>query len=86
MHFIFWLGFFLVGLGLEHNATPRPRIDRNVHAGPPQHRVAVRQYDVFWLALAFVQWLWNYLIYQRFVSEPEAQSFLDVARSRKYID
>ena len=39
----------------------------------------------FWLALAFVQWLWNYLIYQRFVSEPEAQSFIDVCTVAKVI-
>ena len=32
---------------------------------------------------AFVQWLWNYLIYQRFVSEPEAQSFIDVCTVAK---
>ena len=37
----------------------------------------------FWLALAFIQWLWNYLIYQRFVSEPEAQSFIDVCTVAK---
>ena len=78
VHFIlFWLGFFLVGLGLEHNATARPRIDRNDFT-PGHHNIALRFVNTtfFWLALAFVQWLWNYLIYQRLVSEPEAQSHL----------
>ena len=85
VHFIlFWLGFFLVGLGLEHNATPRPRIDRNDFT-PGHHNIALRFVNTtfFWLALAFVQWLWNYLIYQRFVSEPEAQSFIDVCTVAK---
>lgn len=85
VHFIlFWLGFLLVGLGLEHNATSRPRLDRDDFT-PGHHNIALRFVNTtfFWLGLALIQWLWNYLIYQRFVSEPEAQSFVDVCTVAK---
>ena len=52
VHFIlFWLGFFLVGMGLEHNATARPRIDRNDFT-PGHHNIALRFVNTtfFWLA------------------------------------
>ena len=67
MHFIlFWLGFFLVGLGLEHNATPDQQTEMTFTPG--HHNIALRFVNTtFWLALAFVQWLWNYLIYRAFV-------------------
>ena len=82
-HFVlFWMGFFLVGLGLEHNATSQPNLgDRT----PGHHNIVLRFANTTWwyLALSFVQWLWNYLLFERFVSEPPAQSFVDVCTVAK---
>mmetsp|Transcript_4619 Transcript_4619/g.14625 ORF Transcript_4619/g.14625 Transcript_4619/m.14625 type:complete len:470 (-) Transcript_4619:2368-3777(-) len=83
IHFILaWLTFFLIYLGLENNATSQPDLG-DLEDG--QLNIALRFANTtwWWLILALMQYVWNGLIYQRFISEPRAQSFVDLCTVAK---
>ncbi|KAK7236245.1 meckelin [Aureococcus anophagefferens] len=82
-HFVlFCLGFFLVAMGLENNATPQPDLG-DLTAGHRNIALRFANTTWWWLILAFGQWLWNFYVYERFISEPVAQSFVDVCTVAK---
>lgn len=73
---LFWLGFFLIGLNLQYNATPQP----DLNDVTPGHRNMLLRFAVstfFWLILSVAQYLWKWVVYERYFSEPPEQRFLD---------
>ena len=62
---------------LENVATAVPDLeDRN----DGHHNIALRFANTTWwfLILAFGQWLFNFYFWERYVSEPRAQAFVDL--------
>lgn len=70
---LFFLAFFLLGaLHLEYNATPQPDLDNKTEG---QLNVVLRFANTtfFWLIISYGQWLFKYLFYERYISEPPEQ-------------
>ena len=79
---LIWITFFLVGLRLENNATAQPNLfDRSNGLINPVLRFANSTF--WWLLCALVQRLWRTIIYERYVSEPFEQYFVDLCTLSK---
>jgi meckelin len=79
---LFVLGFFLLGLKLENNATQQPELS-NLQEG--QLNVLLRFANTcwFWFVMTVGQLLWKYLIYERYITEPKEQIFIDMCTIAK---
>lgn len=75
---LFWLVFFLIGLGQENVATMQPAVS-NLDAGdyPINPWLRFGNSVFWWLMLSFGQWLWKFVIYERFFSETTEMWFID---------
>lgn len=73
---LFFVGFFLLGLDLDYNATSQPDLN-NTSAGQMNAILRFANTTFFWLILSYAQWLWKFCIYERYISEPPEQSFID---------
>ncbi|RYH14239.1 hypothetical protein EON65_33915 [archaeon] len=73
---LFFLGFFLLGLDLQYNATLQPNLN---DLEPDQINIILRfgNSTFFWLIISLAQYLFKYFIYERYISEPPEQSFVD---------
>lgn len=80
LHFtLFFLGFFLIGLNLQSNAVVQPILSDHSDGDSSQFNIVLRfaNSTFFWLIVSLAQWLWKYLIYERYISEPPEQVFVD---------
>ena len=79
---LFWVTFFLLGLNLEYSATQQPDIDDRSEGNL---NIILRFANTTWWIFFFttVQYLWKYLIYERFISEPPEQVFVDMCTVAK---
>jgi meckelin len=79
---LFWVTFFLLGLHLENAATQQPDLDDKSEGNL---NIVLRFANTSWWLFFFtsVQWLWKYLIYERFISEPPEQVFVDMCTIAK---
>ncbi len=73
-----FVGFAMTGLGQNQNALPRP----NFHnSGDVKNNTNVAlgfaNVVIFWVVAAFIQWLWRFVVYERFFVEPTATKFVD---------
>lgn len=73
---LFWLGFFLLGLDLQYNATNQPDLT-DVDADRVNIILRFANSTFFWIILSLAQYIWKYFIYERYISEPPEQVFLD---------
>lgn len=79
---LFWVAFFLVALGLQYNATPQPSLgDLTEDTLNPVLRFANAVW--WWVLMAFVQWLWNFLVFERCVTEPKPWRYVDLCTMAK---
>ena len=77
IHFnLFWIAFFLIGLNLQYNATQQPTLS-NVDTGKINIVLRFACTTFWWLIISYGQFLWKYLIYDRYISEPKEQKFVD---------
>ncbi|EED96619.1 predicted protein [Thalassiosira pseudonana CCMP1335] len=71
------VGFFMLGLGTSTNASPQPNFDdsSNEHVN-----IALRFANscFYWAIASISQWLWRFLLYERYITEPPAQKFVDL--------
>ena len=81
---LFFLGFFLLGLNLENNCLTQPNLkdidnDINGENNTIERNIILRFANTtfFWLILSLAQYLWKFFIYERYISEPPEQVFLD---------
>ena len=79
---LFWVTFFLLGLDLEYSATQQPDLDDKSEGNL---NIVLRFANTTWWLFFFtvLQWLWKYLIYERFISEPPEQVFVDMCTVAK---
>jgi meckelin len=79
---LFFIGFFLLGLDLEYNATQQPDLS-DVSEG--QLNIVLRFANVtwWWFIISLAQYLWKFLLYERYISEPYQQSFVDACTIAK---
>ncbi|KAJ8608271.1 hypothetical protein CTAYLR_007272 [Chrysophaeum taylorii] len=70
------VGFVLLGLDYENNATPQPSIS---DLSDGHHNIALRFANTTWWILVFagLEFLWRFCVWERFVTEPKSQSFVD---------
>lgn len=73
---LFFLAFFLVGMNLQYNATSQPDLN-DKSAGEQNIVLRFANTTFFWLILSYAQWLWKFAIYERYLSEPPEQTFID---------
>lgn len=73
---LFWVLFFLLGLKLEYNATNQPNLN-NIDEGELNVVLRFANTTFWWLLMGFIQYSWRYLIYDRYISEPQEQIFVD---------
>jgi meckelin len=73
---LFWIGFFLIGLDLQYNATPQPDLN-DVSEGHTNMLLRFAVSTFFWLILSLGQYLWKWVVYERYFAEPPEQRFLD---------
>lgn len=79
---LFALGFFLLGLKLENNATQQPELS-NLDDGKLNVVLRFANTTWFWLVMTVGQLLWKYIIYERYISEPKEQIFIDMCTIAK---
>jgi len=79
---LLFIGFFLIGLGLENNATQQPDLD-NLQDG--RHNIILRFANTtwWWFVVSSAQLLWRFIIYERYISEPKEQIFVDMCTIAK---
>lgn len=80
--------FFLVGLNLDHMATTHPNITENYSTAlsTQQGRNIVLQFantTCFWFLICLAQWIWRFVFYERCISEPPSQHFVDLCTVAK---
>jgi len=73
---LFWILFFLLGLKLETNASNQPNLT-NTDSGQINVVLRYANTSFWWLLLGFIQYTWRYFIYDRYLSEPQEQIFVD---------
>lgn len=79
---LFWIAFFLIGLGLDYNSTQQPNLN---DLRPGEANIVLRFANTtwWWLILSFAQWLWRVTLYERYISEPPEQKFTDLCTIAK---
>jgi meckelin len=79
---LLWLSYLLVGLGLEYNATTQPNLkDKEPDELNPVLRYANTTF--WWMLLSALQFLWKWVVYERYLAEPPWQRFVDFATIAK---
>jgi len=81
---LFVIGFLLLGMNLTNNAAARPRDLLSIDHGSVNNIVLRFANNTFlWIITYVGQWLWIYLLYERYYSEPHSQHFLDLCTLAK---
>lgn len=75
---LFFIAFLLLGLNLANNAITRPRGSLPSDDGSMNTVLRFANNTFLWIITYVGQWLWRFLIYERYYSEPRSQRFLDL--------
>lgn len=73
---LIWMLFFLYGLNLQYNATQQPDLN-NRQQGQLNVILRFANTTFWWFVLSYTQYIWKYLIYERYITEPPQQKFID---------
>lgn len=73
---LFWMAFFLVGIGEDYVATQQPDVS-NKNVGDTNIVLRFANTCFWWIMLSFAQYMWKFLIYERFIAETPEQIFID---------
>lgn len=79
---LFWLGFVLLGVNYEANATSQPNLSDRT-PGPLNPLLRFANTTFFWLVFTYAQWLWKFLLGERYFGEPPEQAFMDLCTIAK---
>ena len=73
---LFWLGLVLIGLSLQYSATQQTTL---TDLTPNVQNVVLRFANTtfWWLLFSGIQWALKWGVYQRYISEPPEQVFID---------
>ena len=73
---LFLLGLILIGCGQDYAATQQPDVG-DLTPGKTNAILRFANTTFWWLLLSACQWLWKFLIYERFFAETMEQQFVD---------
>jgi len=73
---LMFLALILLGQGLDYNATLQPDLD-NKSPGPLNVILRFANTTFFWLILSYGQYLWRFMIAERYLGEPPERLFVD---------
>jgi len=73
---LIWILFFLYGLDLQYNATQQPNLADHSQ-GKLNVILRFANTTFWWFVLSYTQYIWKFLIYERYISEPPQQKFID---------
>lgn len=79
---LFWMAFFLLGVNLEYSATQQPNL-ANKSVGDLNIVLRFANTTFWWLIISAGQYLWKFLIYERFFAESPEQIFIDMCTLAK---
>ena len=79
---LFWIGFFLIGLDLQNNATSQPNLD-DVSEGYINPVLRFCNTTWWFFVMFAIQWLWQFAFYERYYKEPRGQVFIDLCTIAK---
>jgi meckelin len=79
---LFWIMFFLLGMNYEFNATQQPSLD-DLSRGKLNVVLRFASTTWWWCVLSAVQLLWKFFIYERYISEPPEQKYVDMCTIAK---
>ena len=73
---LFWLGLVLIGMNLQYSATQQTTL---TDLTPNTQNIVLRFANTtfWWLLFSGIQWALKWAIYQRYISEPPEQVFID---------
>ena len=71
------VGFFMIGLGQRRNAMPQLNYN---HTKSENINIALNYANsvIFWSIASISQWLWRFLLYERYIAEPPSMRFIDL--------
>ena len=76
---LLFMGFIMIGLGQNTNALPQPTTSYHHNVGDDNIALGFANTVLFWAVAATIQYLWRYLIYERYIDEPPGQKFIDLS-------
>lgn len=79
---LLFIGFFLLGLDLEYNATQQPDLS-DLDPGPLNVILRFANVCWWWFVMSAAQIWWKFFIYERYISEPPEQVFVDLCTLAK---
>ena len=79
---LFFIVFFLLGLKLENNATQTPDLE-DVSSGKLNIVLRFASTTWWWFVLSVAQLLWRFVLYDRYISEPIEQRYVDMCTLAK---
>ena len=79
---LFWMSFFLIGLKLKNLATTQPHL-RDLSDGPINIVLQFANTTALWCFVSLGQWIWRFVLYERYLIEPHSQKFVDLCTVAK---
>ena len=73
-----FIGFVMTGLGQNQNATPRPNFQYDANDRSNNIALGFANTVIFWVTAAVIQWIWRYVVHERFIGESCATKFVDL--------
>ena len=73
---LFWLGLVLIGLNLQYSATQQTSLS-DLTPNPQNIVLRFANTTFWWLLFSGIQWALKWGVYQRYISEPPEQVFID---------
>lgn len=75
---LIFVGFVMIGLRQNQNAFPYPNFHYNNSENNGNIALEFANTVLFWIAAAIIQWLWRFIVYERFLDEPPSTKFVDL--------
>jgi len=80
---LFWILFFLVGLGFDENSSSQILLSKTSHEMSKNTALCIANNVIFWYLAYFIQWFFRFTIYERYIVEHRAQRMIDLATIAK---
>ncbi|KAL3827608.1 hypothetical protein ACHAXA_002105 [Cyclostephanos tholiformis] len=75
---LMFVGFVMIGLHQDQNSLPHPNFHYNYNDNNHNIALGFANTVLFWFAAAAIQWLWRFIVYERFFDEPPSTKFVDL--------
>lgn len=77
---LLFVGLMLLGFNQNANSVPQPTLSSHYDGNDNKSNIVLEFANVviFWITAAVIQYVWNFLIYERYITEPPQQKLLDL--------